>query len=141
MRSTYHMERDMALLELLTGYYSDGSVTGLYSEKEEEYRSITDHLYRLLNARRGAVSHIPDYGLPDLTELYQGLPYSVEILIQEIRSLIDKYEPRLQNVRIDYKPMSYVDCIVHLGITGQTKLSDNIKIETYFYSGGKARVE
>jgi type VI secretion system protein len=135
------MESDMALLELLTGHYSDGSETDIFSDHEDEYRSITDHLYRLLNARRGAVSHIPDYGLPDLTELYQGLPYSVEILIHEIRCLVEKYEPRLHDVRIDYKPMSYVDCIVHLGISGRTRQNSNVRIETYFYSGGQARVE
>ena len=131
----------MALMEILTGYHADGSPVVNPEASDTRYRSITDHLYRLLNARRGAIQHMPDYGLPDLSELYQGLPYSVEILIREIKDQIERFEPRLRDVNIEYKPLSYVDCIVHLGITAKSCADDDISIETYFYSGGRARVE
>ena len=62
--------------------------------------AVRDHLYLLLNTRRGSVGHLPDYGIPDLSEVYEGLPASLETLRRAIKATIDKYEPRLQRVNV-----------------------------------------
>jgi type VI secretion system protein len=62
--------------------------------------AVREHLCLLLNTRRGTVGHLPDYGIPDLAGVYAGLPASLETLRHAIKATIDKYEPRMQRVRV-----------------------------------------
>ena len=83
---------------------------------------------------------MPDYGLPDVTEIYQGLPYSIDALIDAIKNTIEKYEPRLHNVSI--KPISQndKDCVLRLEICARTNTNDQLQFNTYFMSGGATEV-
>ncbi|KPJ68042.1 MAG: hypothetical protein AMJ43_01105 [Coxiella sp. DG_40] len=118
-----------ALLDILSGEY-----------KEPEFCSIRAHLTRLLNSRRGSLTHLPDYGLPDVTEIYQGLPYSIDALINAIKNTIEKYEPRLHNVLIKPLQQSDKDCVLRLEITATTNTDDQLQFNTYFMTGGAAEV-
>jgi type VI secretion system protein len=118
-----------ALLDILSGEY-----------KEAEFCSIRAHLTRLLNSRRGSLIHLPDYGLPDVTEIYQGLPYSIDALIDAIKNTIEKYEPRLHNISIKPKPMNDKDCVLRLEICATTNTNDQLQFNTYFMSGGTAEI-
>jgi type VI secretion system protein len=62
--------------------------------------SIRNHLKMLLNSRSGSVYFLPDYGLPDISEIYQNMPESLNRLARKIEKAIRKYEPRLKNVRV-----------------------------------------
>jgi type VI secretion system protein len=62
--------------------------------------SIRNHLKMLLNSKRGSIEHLPDYGLPDISEIYQDMPNSLDRLCREIERVIRKYEPRLKNVKV-----------------------------------------
>ena len=42
--------------------------------------SVCKHINLLLNSHRGVLSHMPDYGLPDVEDIYEGLPYSQQTL-------------------------------------------------------------
>lgn len=66
--------------------------------------SIVDHLQRILNTKQGSVLIGDDYGLPDLVELLRAYPESVRDFERSIRSTIQKYEPRLNVVRIKLVP-------------------------------------
>lgn len=118
-----------ALLDILTGEY-----------KEPEFCSIRTHLIRLLNSRCGSLTHLPDYGLPDVTEIYQGLPYSIDALIDAIKNTIEKYEPRLHNISIKPKPLNDKDCVLQLELCAITNTNDQLQFNTYFMSGGTAEV-
>lgn len=61
---------------------------------------VRDHLALLLNTRRGAVPHLPDYGLPDVSEFYTDYPGSLAELRRLVEQLIRTYETRLSNVRV-----------------------------------------
>lgn len=67
---------------------------------------VLTHLALLFNTRRGAIPHLPDYGLPDVSSFYSEYPASLGELRALIERLIKKYEPRLQNpkVRLIGKP-------------------------------------
>lgn len=67
----------------------------LRSPEEELYQSIRDHLQRLLNARRGSLTHLPHYGMPDIAALYLGLPYTGDRIMTCIRQCVSDFEPRL----------------------------------------------
>jgi type VI secretion system protein len=118
-----------ALFDILTGDY-----------KKIEFDSIKAHLYRLLNARTGSLQHLPDYGLPDITELYQELPYSVQFMCDAIIKTIKKYEPRLQNVVVTRREHSDRQCVVQLEIRATTINQEPIEMSTYFDSSGAAEI-
>lgn len=123
-----------ALLDILTGPEPgarDAAVT---------LRSIRAHLARLLNARRGSVRHLPDYGMPDLPSVYEGLPYSLEDLAMAVQRLISRYEPRLKFVQVRVSPQDHLDCVVHLDVVGTLADGSYAQFKTYFHSGGHARV-
>lgn len=69
-------------------------------DAENLSESIRENLVHLLNARQGMVTHLPDFGLPDVHQMFQSLPKSLEALGADIRDVILKYEPRLQNVDV-----------------------------------------
>ncbi|MFV1983380.1 MAG: type VI secretion system baseplate subunit TssE [Thiohalomonadales bacterium] len=130
-----------ALFEILTGEYASGRAISNIASNYDITVSIKDHLTRLLNARLGAMEHLPDYGLPDISYMYQKLPYSLDDMVGAIRKSILKYEPRLKQVDVLYKPMSGMDCILHLAVNARLASGQYVQFETYFMSGGYARVE
>ena len=46
------------------------------SEEDQVILSIMDNIRRILNSRAGTLKHLPDYGLPDMSKIIQGLPGS-----------------------------------------------------------------
>ncbi len=128
------------IFEILSGEYYDGTKLSAVSEGEDTAHSIVSHLSRLLNARQGVLGHLPDYGLPDITEIYQGLPYSLDGLLEDIARLITKYEPRLLNVEVVPVSVHDSDAILRLEIRGSTENGKIMRFETFFLSGGYARV-
>ena len=102
--------RNISLYDLLTGYFSmdrvdltsiDLSYFDKFSEYEKTRHSIVENLTKLLATRQGSVQHLPDYGLPDIMQIYVDSGYSFDPLKKHIRDTILKYEPRLSKVRVE----------------------------------------
>lgn len=89
------------LFECLTGKFMDGNHVDSVPEGYLKTKSIMDHLFRLLNTRRGYSQHIDDYGIPELSEIYHSTPEGIRRLQEAIRDTVKKYEPRLKNIRVD----------------------------------------
>lgn len=119
----------LALFDILTDEY-----------KNQDFNSIKSHLARLLNARQGSLQHMPDYGLPDVAEIFQGLPYTTNLLVLEIKNTIKKYEPRLKSVRVIPKTSPEKECVLQLEISGTTTEDTKLQFDTFFHSGGTAEV-
>lgn len=66
--------------------------------------SVLDHLQQILNTRQGSVPIGEDYGVPDFTELLHAYPDSVRDFERSIRQTIQKYEPRLNGIRVRLIP-------------------------------------
>ncbi|KPA15754.1 Type VI secretion system, lysozyme-related protein [Candidatus Magnetomorum sp. HK-1] len=62
--------------------------------------SIRNHLKMLLNSKSAFLNYLPDYGLPDISEIYENVPDSLDLLARIIEKVIRKFEPRLKNVRV-----------------------------------------
>ena len=88
------------LFESLTGEFYDRTPIDEVSEGHRYTKSIMDNLTRIFNTRRGSLFHLEDYGLPDISELYRKLPEGLEELRIAIRKTVEKFEPRLKNVRV-----------------------------------------
>jgi type VI secretion system protein len=131
----------LALLDILTGQFADDQPISSIDPEQHLHCSIISHLNRLLNCRQGSLPHLPDYGLPDVAEIYQGLPYSLNRLLQAIKFTIEKYEPRLHQVSVIHSATHDRDYVLRLKIQGKISNGERIIVDTYFSSVGHAKVE
>lgn len=129
-----------ALYESITGKNSRGESLKSFPEKEELLESIHDHLIRLLNARQGVLRHLPDYGLPDLDMFYRDLPYSEQDIAFAVKNVIEKYEPRLENVRVQPRTRDLRHCVVRMEISGKLQDGSQVRFQTLFKSNCEAQV-
>lgn len=76
------------------------------SEADQHTLSVLDNLQRILNSRAGSLSHLPDYGLPDMGLILQGLPATAHDLIGTMTDTLLKYEPRLAAITVELLPQA-----------------------------------
>lgn len=89
-----------SLYEILTGNFSGDLSLKYINEEDQVILSVLDNIQRILNSRAGTVSHLPDYGLPDMTKILQGMPGTAHELIDMLARVLLKYEPRLQSLNV-----------------------------------------
>jgi type VI secretion system protein len=102
---------------------------------------VRTHLALLLNTRRGAVSSLPDYGLPDVTSFYSDYPSSLSELRVLVEKLIKKYEPRLLNTRVRLMETDAREFRAVFLISGEIELEqDRVRVQyrTTISSSGQA---
>ncbi|MGF6098844.1 type VI secretion system baseplate subunit TssE [Pseudomonas sp. 18175] len=100
------IEYNPSLYELLLQNF-DGELDLHHVSEEDQYAlSVLDNLRRILNSRAGSLSHLPDYGLPDMGVILQGLPATAHGLITTMTATLLKYEPRLAAVSIELLPQA-----------------------------------
>lgn len=111
-------------------------------------RSVVNHLQRLLNTRQGGVLIADDYGMPDFTNVPgEDLTAVAQDIERIINQVIQKYEPRLDRVRVHFDPQPgefltlrfrlEADMISHTE-RGKTV---PVTFETIVTSDGKVRIE
>ncbi|ADZ92880.1 type VI secretion system baseplate subunit TssE [Marinomonas mediterranea] len=130
----------LSLYEVLSQQHMGGAQLSDFPTYEDYLMSIHDHLVRLLNARQGGLSHLPDYGMPDLNKLYQALPYSEDDIAIAVKKIVEKYEPRLTGVHVIPLPRDLNSGVVSIRITGKTHNGNAISFKTNFKSSGTAEV-
>ncbi len=64
--------------------------------------SIVSHLQNLLNAKQGTTLMDDAFGMPDFTDLAVTFPDSVKDIEILITETIERYEPRLKEVDVDF---------------------------------------
>jgi len=105
--------------------------------------SVLRHLQKILNTRQGGVPIADDYGVPDFTDFMRVSPDALREVEKSIRNTIQKYEPRLNNVRVKFIPQE--DDILSLSFQIVAKLLvENKKTPIVFESlmgyDGKIRI-
>jgi len=103
---------------------------------------IRSHLNFLLLCRQGSHKHLPDYGLPDITQVYQNLPDSINDFIKAIQTTITRYEPRLNDVTVQFKPETEEDCVISVQILGKlvSDCANDVQFRGLFTSGGGVNI-
>lgn len=89
-----------SLYELLYGNFSGDLDLNQVSEENQVILSVLDNIQRILNSRAGTLSQLPDYGLPGMTRILQGMPGTAHELIDALARVLLKYEPRLQSLNV-----------------------------------------
>jgi type VI secretion system protein len=129
-----------SLYEKLTGNFANGTAIDQWNERTQTLLSVMDNISVILNSRQGALKHLPDYGLPDLTMIYRHLPASAHQMKMHISRTLLKYEPRLKSIDVELLApgegalLSY-ELVCHL------KQAGLVRFGTYFIPDGNIRVE
>jgi type VI secretion system lysozyme-related protein len=89
-----------SLYEILTGNFTGGLDLHQVNEQNQVILSVLDNMQRILNCRAGALAHLPDYGLPDMTKILQGMPGTAHSLMTTLSGVLLKYEPRLKSIAV-----------------------------------------
>jgi type VI secretion system protein len=132
---------NQGLFESLTGNYLDGTpVDAVTTSKNRRVRSIMDHLNRLFNTRQGSLTHLHDYGLPDISEVYRRMPDGVEDLRDAVKRAVERYEPRLKRVRVVKRDSDVKDFKLVFIVSGELKEGGLVRFETSFSSLGNSSI-
>lgn len=89
-----------SLCEMLYGNFVGDLDLQNISEENQVILSVLDNMQRILNCRAGTLAHLPDYGLPDMTTILQGLPGAAHKLMSTLSAVLLKYEPRLKYIEV-----------------------------------------
>ena len=89
-----------SLYEMLYGNFTGGLDLHQVSEENQVILSVLDNMQRVLNCRAGTLAHQPDYGLPDMTKILQGMPGTAHELMGILSAVLLKYEPRLKKIDV-----------------------------------------
>lgn len=89
-----------SLYEMLSGHFAGGLSLRQVSEQNQVILSVLDNMQRVLNCRAGTLAHLPDYGLPDMTKILQGMPGTAHELMGTLSTVLLKYEPRLRKIDV-----------------------------------------
>lgn len=89
-----------SLYEMLYGNFTGGLGLHQVSKQNQVILSVLDNMQRILNCRAGTLAHLPDYGLPDMTKILQGMPGTTHELMRILSFVLLKYEPRLKKIDV-----------------------------------------
>jgi type VI secretion system protein len=131
---------DQALFESLSGTFLDGTPVGSVPHNKRQIVSIMDHLNRMFNTRRGGIPHLKDYGLPDISEIYRKMPEGIEELKAAIKNTVEKYEPRLMNVRVVSQDDNWNNARLVFILSGEIARGGLVRFQTTFISTGNATI-
>jgi type VI secretion system protein len=106
--------------------------------------SVLQHLQRILNTWQGNVPIAEDFGVPDLMNFMHSIPDSARDVERAIRTVIQKYEPRLKSVRVSFVPREEGDDLtLHFQIDAKlgSDPRSHVHFKTFIDTDGKVDVK
>jgi type VI secretion system protein len=132
---------NQGLFESLVGRFQDGTPLDAVPPAEQRIMSIKDNLMRIFNTREGVLPHLKDYGLPDISEIYRTMPNGIERLESAIQTTIERYEPRLRNIRVTRMPQTPGRVLsIEFTLSGEVLGVGRISFQTTFLSNGQSSI-
>jgi type VI secretion system protein len=128
------------LFESLTGHFLDKTKIEDIPVKNRRIISLMDHLNRMFNIREGSITHLKDYGLPDISEIYRKMPGGIQELQEAIKRSIEKYEPRIQRVKVSPREGEFDKFKLIFIISGELKGGGTVRFQTTFTSMGNSSI-
>lgn len=128
------------LFESLTGHFFDKTRVEDVPVKNRRIVSLMDHLNRMFNTREGSITHLKDYGLPDISEIYRKMPHGIEELQEAIKRSVEKYEPRMHRVKVIPREGAGEKFKLVFIISGELKGGGVVRFQTTFSSMGNSSI-
>src|SRR5262249_51201578 len=130
----------IALFEAVTGRFMNGEPVTDFESEDMRIHSVVDYLTRLFNTRRGSLPHDPEYGLPDIGEIYQGLPNTVQGFKRALADTVKRYEPRIEAVDCRVEQVSSDEFRLQAVLTARLIEGRPVRLRAVFSSAGRADV-
>lgn len=124
-----------SLYETLYGNFT-GDLDLQVSEENRVIVSVLDNMQRILNTRAGSLKHLPDYGLPDMTTVLQGMPGTAHQLMSMLSDVLLKYEPRIKRVNVAMQEQTQPGEL-HYIIDAELKEAGLVRYGTTFMPEGR----
>lgn len=134
-----HSHNAPSLYEMLYGNFSGGLDLYDISEENQVILSVLDNMQRILNCRAGTLAHLPDYGLPDMSKILQGMPGTAHQLMTTLSEVLLRYEPRLNSIQVTLLPQA-MPGELRYGIDAELKGIGLVRYGTEFLPEGKVLI-
>lgn len=131
---------NQGLFESLTGRFLGEIPIDSVPVKSRRILSIMDHLNRMFNTREGSLPHLKDYGLPDISEIYRKMPHGMQELQDAIKRAVERYEPRMVNVKVSPRDSEGDKFKLVFIISGEMKGGGVVRFQTTFTSMGNSSI-
>jgi type VI secretion system protein len=128
------------LLEMLTGAYLDGTPVEGVPRQARRIRSVADQIQRILETRKGMLVHMPDFGMSDIGDLFRRLPGSASEIRSEMETLIRRFEPRMEHVRVEFEEFDPAFARVKFRISGSLIGIGRVQFQSSFFPNGRGEV-
>ncbi len=135
------MRLPRSILERLQQRYKVSSLDGELGSALRS--SILQNLERILNSRAGMSQACEGYGIPDLTQIVNGVPERARDIERALEQCIRQYEPRLTQVEVEHIPDAHgpmTACFKVRAATSTGKSAEDIWFETVVVSSGRVRL-
>jgi len=92
---------------------------------DEIRASILHHLRAMCGTRLGSMPVRPDYGLPAISEMVHSFPDATSAIARALVHTIERYEPRLTQVRVRHVPEPGPSLVVRFEVTALLRGEDD----------------
>ncbi|MFL9926164.1 type VI secretion system baseplate subunit TssE [Herbaspirillum lusitanum] len=133
------MSAGPSLYDMLLGHINDVPLSA-HDDNTLEILSVMENLRRILNTRAGSLKHLPDLGLPDLSNIYRNLPASAHLLKRQMEATLLIYEPRIKGIEIEVLPADPGMVISYL-MTCHLRKRGLVRFGTHFEPAGRTSLQ
>jgi len=136
------MSSERSILERLAKPATKGQRT-LNENTHEITRSVLRNLQHILNTRLGDAPAQPDLGMPSPSEITQASPDAINLVMRNLRTCIEKYEPRLASIDIAHVEAGDEILTLRFQVTARLIVSKDgttISFDTVVNPGGHIRL-
>jgi type VI secretion system protein len=136
------MSAERSLLERLSRPRDEGRRA--VADVAQLRRSVLLSLQHLFNTRTGHASAQPDLGMPSPSDITGASPNAVALVLKNLRSCIEKYEPRLRDVEISHVEGVEEVLTLRFQVTARLETApdgSSISFDTVVDPGGHVRVQ
>ena len=105
--------------------------------------SVIQYLQKLLNSKQGTTLMDEAYGMPDFTDLTVLFPDSVRDIERSISETMQRYEPRLSQVKVDFVFQDEESLSLRFQIHAILKTDENelaVTLESAIDTNGKMKI-
>lgn len=102
--------------------------------------NIRQHIEIILNSRQGSLVHMPEFGLPCLLTIYQGLPGSKGFLMETVKKNLVRYERRAEDISVYDSEEKTSNAVLTLVIIFNVTDVGKHSFSAVFFGDGSVRI-
>ena len=137
------MARELSLLDRIESEVAPSNYSTQF-DQTAQLNNVISNIQKMLNVRQGSVMALPDYGMLDFNDVVKEFPDAVSRIRNAIRDFIEAYEPRLQQVYVQYLHDDEQPLLLTFTIKGVLKHKDRVSkvsFDTVLTGSGQATVK